>query len=101
MKFTPQEIALIRDKAATHTAAQIAEMTGRSRRAIANKAYELRISMKKHGDTHYRVKHSDHDIELCRALFEEGVSIADIAEKMEIDRSYVSNIVHFHKRKPA
>jgi len=101
MKFTPAEVNLIRTLAATHTAQQIADMTGRNRRSIANKAAELRISMKKHGDNHYNMKHTDHDIELCRILYDEGLPIAEIAEKMEISKRYLTNILYFRKRKPA
>ena len=101
MKFTRSEITLIRNLARSHTAQQIADMTGRSRRSIANKALALGISMKKNGDNHYNVKHSDHDIELCRTLYDEGLPIRDISEKMEINQGHLSNILHFHKRKPA
>lgn len=101
MRFTRSEITLLRNLARSHTAQQIADMTGRSRRSIANKAFELGISMKKNGDAHYNVKHSDHDIELCRALYDEGLPIREISEKMEIPANYLSNILHFRKRKPA
>lgn len=101
MKFTNEEIDLIRKHGRTHTAQQIGNMIGRSRRSVANKAFELGISMKKNGDNHYNVKHSDHDIELCRAMFDDGLSVREIAEKMEIKQEYLSNILHFHKRKPA
>jgi len=57
--------------------------------------------MIKNGDNHYAVKHSDHDVELCRALHDEGLSVTEIADKMEIPQSYVSQIVRYHKRKPA
>ncbi len=101
MKYTPGEVAAIRKYGLTHTAQQIADMLGRSRRSVSNKAFELGISMTKRGDNHYHVKHSNHDIELCRALRDEGLSVREIAEKMEIDPKYLSQILQFHKRKPA
>ncbi|AXH72143.1 MAG: DNA-binding protein [Siphoviridae sp. ctdc_1] len=101
MIFTPDEIRLIRRLAKTHTAQQIAEMTGRSRRSVANKAFDLGISMKKHGDNHYNVKYSDEDVELARQLHEAGLGVREIAEKMEIPQDHLSNILYFRKRKPA
>lgn len=100
-RFTRDEVNLIHSHAATHTAQQLGDMLGRTRRSIANKAHSLGISMKKRGDNHYNVKHSEHDIELCRALFDDGMSVREISEKMEIDQPYLSNILYFHKRKPA
>lgn len=101
MKYTPAEIQLIREYAATHTAKQIGEILGRSRRSVLQKAGSLKVSIGRSGDRHYNVKHTDHDVELCRALYDEGLNCRQIAEKMEISHSYVRKIVAHIVRKPA
>lgn len=101
MKYSHAETELIRMYARTHTAQQIAEMTGRSRGSVKQKMFRMGVSMMKHGDTHYNVKHSDHDVELCRTLYDEGLSCGQISEKMEIPQSYVRKIVAHIVRKPA
>lgn len=101
MKYTPAEVRLIRKYAVTHTAQQIGEMLGRSRYSVIQKARSEGISMIKHGETHYNVKYTDHDVELCRALHDEGLSQTEIAKKMEIPRPYVCKMVNHIVRKPA
>lgn len=91
--FTDTELQILRQHAASHTGQQIADMLGRSRKVVLNKLNAMGISAVKRGDNHYNVKHSDHDIELCRQLYEEGLSPVLISEKMEIPRGYVRKIV--------
>lgn len=100
-KFSPEEDTILRQYARTHTAQQIGDMLNRTRRSVVNRVVRLGISMIKCGENHYAVKHSDHDIELCRALYDEGMTVAEIARKMEMGTGYVSQIIHMIKRKPA
>lgn len=92
--FTDEELEILRHHAASHTGQQIADMLGRSRKVVLNKLNAMGISSVKRGDRHYKVKHSDYDIELCRKLYDEGVSPVVIAEKMEMPRGYVRKIVN-------
>lgn len=92
--FTEDELKILREHAATHTGQQIADMLGRSRKVVLNKLSSMGLGAIKRGDNHYNVKHSDHDIELCRRLHEEGLSARVIAEKMEMSRNYVYKIVN-------
>lgn len=101
MKYTRHDIAILRKHAATHTAQQIGKMLGRSRRSVLQKAGALKVSISRSGDRHYNVKHTDHEIELCRVLYDEGLTCRQIAEKMEISHSYVRKIVAHIVRKPA
>lgn len=98
--FTDDELQILRQHAASHTGQQIADMIGRSRRVVLNKLNAMGISAVKRGDRHYNVKHSDHDIELCRLLHQHGVSPGVIAEKMEMSRNYVYKIVNHIVRRP-
>lgn len=101
MKYTPAEVRLIRKYATSHTAAQIGEMLGRSRGSVKSKVFRMGLHMMKCGGTHFNVKHTDHDIELCRVLYDEGLTCSQIAEKMETSPSYVRKIVAHIVRKPA
>lgn len=98
--FTDAELQILRQHAATHTRQQIADMLGRSRKVVLNKLNAMGISVVKRGDRHYNVKHSDHDIELCRLLHQDGVPPGVIAEKMEMSRNYVYEIVNHIVRRP-
>lgn len=100
-KFSPDEDAILKKYARTHTAQQIADMLNRTRRSVVNRVIRIGISMIKSGENHYAVKYSDHEIELCRALYDEGLSVAEIARKMEMNNGYVNRIIHMVKRKPA
>ena len=98
--FTDAELQILRQHAASHTGQQIADMIGRSRKVVLNKLNAMGINAVKRGDQHYNVKHSDHDIELCRLLHQEGVPPGVIAEKMEMSRNYVYKIVNHIVRRP-
>lgn len=50
------------------------------------------------GETHPRAKLSDHEVELIRELAEGGMSQRLIAEKFEISRGTVADIVSFRRR---
>lgn len=50
------------------------------------------------GETHHRAKLTDHDIDLIRELHEEGLSYKVIAEKFDIGKSTVADIVKCRRR---
>ena len=85
--WTKQEIQFVRENAGKLTSQQIADRLNRTRQAIQSQANRWGLSV--------LVKPSDdHDIYLCRELYKEGLSISVIAEKMELSRRVVSNIVY-------
>ena len=85
--WTQQEIQFVRENAGKLTSQQIADRLNRTRQAIQSQANRWGLSV--------LVKPSDdHDIYLCRELYKEGLSISVIAEKMELSRRVVSNIVY-------
>lgn len=92
--FSESELEVLRQHAEAHTGQQIANMLGRSRGVVLSKLRAMGLNSIKRGDKHYKVKHSDHDVELCRKLYDEGVSPVVIAEKMEMPRGYVRKIVN-------
>ncbi len=80
--WTKQELALLEKHAGKLTLSQISERMNRSQSAIQSRAQRLGLSLV--------IESADaHDAWLCK----EGLSIAIIAEKMELSRRIVSNIV--------
>ncbi|MNG64339.1 hypothetical protein D3C79_225780 [compost metagenome] len=78
---------------------QIADLMGRTRHAVYMKASKIGINPGGFGESHYRAKYSDHDVELCRALYQEGIKPRVIAEKMEMPVTSVYSIVYYRVRK--
>lgn len=85
-KWTKYEIQFVCENAGKMTAQEIGERLNRTRQAICAQANRRGLSV--------LVKPADdHDIYLCRELYKEGLTIPVIAEKMELSRRVVSNIV--------
>lgn len=53
---------------------------------------------KRIGESHGRAKLTDHEVELVRTLWEEGMPASEIAVKMEISKKYVYELVNFKYR---
>lgn len=85
--WTREEVETLEKNAGVITLDAIAALLGRSRNSVQYYALRQGISL--------RIKTaSDHDEYLCRELYKEGLSIAVIAEKMELTRNKVFNIVY-------
>lgn len=85
-QWSRQDIAVLEKHAGKLTIAQIAERLGRSENSVRSHAQRFGLSL--------AVESADaHDAWLCCELYKEGLSIAVIAEKMELSRRMVSNIV--------
>ena len=63
---------------------------------LKNKGNE--ISLRRKGELYPHSKGSDHEVELCRQLYDLGFGPKEIAEKMEFTRGHVSAIVYFNSR---
>ena len=84
--WTKQEIQFVRENAGKLTSQQIAARLNRTRQAIQSQANRWGLSV--------LVQPADaHDAYLCRELYKECLTIPVIAEKMELSRRVVSNIV--------
>ena len=53
---------------------------------------------KRVGEGHHRAKLTDHEIELIRWLYDDGMSISEIARKFEIPKSHCWDICHYTVR---
>jgi DNA invertase Pin-like site-specific DNA recombinase len=50
------------------------------------------------GESHPASKLTDHEIDLIRELYDDGMSISEIARKFEIAKSYCWDICNYYKR---
>jgi len=102
--FTKDEDAIIRKNAGIKSPAEIAELVTAfgirtaSIRTITNRAIRKGISLRRHGELNPHSKGTDDEIELCRQLYDAGLTPSVIAEKMEFTVSHVSGIIHYRKR---
>lgn len=85
--WTQEELETLEKNAGVVSLDAIAAALGRSKKSVQYYALRHGISL--------RIKTvDDHDAYLCRELHKEGLSIAVIAEKMELTRNKVFNIVY-------
>lgn len=97
--WTPEEITTLRRHAATMTSRQLtALLPGRSATAIRRYAAQNGIPLAKRGERHHRATISDADVELCRALHDEGLPVIEIARKMELNPETVRQYVNYNIR---
>ncbi|EBQ4754820.1 AsnC family protein [Salmonella enterica subsp. diarizonae] len=93
--FTPEQDALIRAARHSMTLSEVAAHLGRkSRSTIANHIKRLGITYRKYGDLNHFTKHPDSDVELIRALRDDGMKFSEIAGKFEMSESTVRSIYH-------
>lgn len=111
-KFKKEEDAIIKKWAGIKSTEEIANLvselgfreatipTIKNRVKTLNKSLgnNERISLRRKGELYPHSKGSDHEVELCRQLFDAGLTPTVIAEKMEFSVSHVSSIVHYRSR---
>lgn len=94
------ELRKLKSQAGELSASEIAYMLDRTLDSVKGKgkgkgkASLMGISLLCIGELHHASKYSDHDVSLCCALHDEGVSQATIAEKMEIPAHSVHAFIH-------
>lgn len=99
--WTPAEDALLRRRAPTSTAKQLARSLGRTPNAVHQRAYRLRVRLQKAGDLDYRTKYPDRDVEQARALHESGMPPSEIARKTGIPIGSIKSFVYYRGRAAA
>ncbi|WED29892.1 hypothetical protein L3V77_21025 [Vibrio sp. DW001] len=92
------DVTFLRRNAKKLTARQIAEKLSRTEISVKSKATMLGIYFQKHGETHPQAIVSNHDVELCRQLDDAGLRPYQIAEKMELNYSYVQYVLKYRIR---
>lgn len=66
------------------TIQRMADKLGRTYTSVGQKCRELELDCKIYGYKNHKTKYSTEDVELCRALFAEGLTRSQIAEKIEV-----------------
>lgn len=94
--FSAFDDSFIRNNVGKLTHREIGIRLNRSTLAISHRVIRLNLTYTYNGVFQYR--YSPEDVELCRQLYDVGVSISDISEKMEIPKNTVSNYIHYRKR---
>ncbi|GEM77579.1 hypothetical protein [Vibrio sagamiensis] len=92
-----QEIAKLVEQLG-YRKASISTIKNRVRTLNRHREKSNKISLRRKGELYPHAKCSDNDVELCRCLYDEGLTPSQIAEKMEMNRSHVSSIVYYHSR---
>jgi hypothetical protein len=72
-------------------------MTGVQKRA-KNRIVAVNDARRRIGQDHPRAVLDDHEIELVHRLREDGMTLAEIARKMEVSKGCVWKIVHGFRR---
>lgn len=98
-RWSPAELAYLRKSVTTTRYRDIADHLGRSLRAVQQKASGEGVNPSIIGECNRNAKFSDHDVELCRALYDEGIKPRFIAEKMAIPVDSVYKITHYRTRR--
>ncbi|MGL4193211.1 MAG: hypothetical protein ACRCRU_11750 [Vibrio sp.] len=97
-RWSEKEVLFLTKNASLMSADEISAKLDRTAQAVQRKAGKLGVSLRKYGEKHHLAKVSDHDVELCRALHDEGVKPFQIAEKMGLGYSYVQWILNYRIR---
>lgn len=95
-RWTNQEDLFLKAHLGEMTANDIGVSLGRSIHSVRNRIFKLGLCR-----TYVPVKvypNDDSDVELCRQLFESGLSIRVISEKMDIPRLCVYRYVTYQSR---
>lgn len=96
--WTQAEEKYLRANSVIKTAEQIANDLGRTEASVKSKASKLGVLLQKFGENHQSAKYSNTDIELCRQLHDLSVSPSNIAEKMEVELSYIHQVLSYRVR---
>lgn len=97
-RWAASEVLYLKNNASTKSAKQIGNELGRSETSVKSKARKMGVRLRKYGENHHLANISNHDVELCRQLEDEGLRPFEISEKMEIEISHVCAILNFRSR---
>lgn len=97
--FTRSEESYIRRYYGIKSVCSIAAYLRRDPSSIMSKASKLGLGRRYFGSNHHCSKLSDHEVELVRQLYDEGLSINAIAHKMEVQWRAIDQIVNYRCRR--
>ena len=85
--WSREELRILEQSAGKVSVSGLALQLGRSKQSVQNCAIRQGLSLRIRAE-------SEDDAYLCRELYREGLTISVIAEKMEMSRSQVFNIIY-------
>lgn len=97
-KWTEPKINKLRAMSKTMTMSQAADRMEIKKHQVDHASRRYGISFKKIGQHHHSSVRSSDDVELIRALRDEGLGVEEIADKFEIHSGTVSKYVNFVER---
>ncbi|MET2901712.1 hypothetical protein ABXV22_25960 [Vibrio rotiferianus] len=96
--WTVEDIRFLKANAGVISGVKIACELGRPVANVYQKAQLLELSMHVLGEDSHAATYSNEDIELCRALSDTGLKAPTIAQKMEMSRSFVHQVIKHERR---
>lgn len=96
--YTKSEDAYIRRFYGFKSSLEISNHLKRDPKSVMARAFKLGLKGRYLGGNHWSSVHSDHDIELMRQLHDDGLSMAEISRKMEINYSYLKSVLNYKNR---
>lgn len=97
-KWDLDEIRNLKELAGFKCSAEIGIILNRSESSVKSKACSIGLSLLQIGENSSSSKYSNHDIELCRLLDEEGLTPTEISTKMEIELSHLCKVLKYKSR---
>ncbi|WP_230042133.1 hypothetical protein [Escherichia coli] len=92
--FSSYEDSIVRRYAGVLSSSEIGAIIGRPHYAVLNYASRHGIPLIRYGDNHQGTVYSDEDVNLVRALYDEGVSFSDILDKFDIPFSRLCTFLY-------
>lgn len=96
--WTSNDERFLKKNAGELSGVEIAKQLGRKPEHVYRKAYLLGLSLYVRGENSHAAIYSNSDIELCRQLADEGLKAPTIANKMEMSRSFVHQLIKHERR---
>ncbi|MFN1617366.1 hypothetical protein [Vibrio rotiferianus] len=93
-----EDIRYLKVNAGVISGVKIARELDRPVANVYQKAQLLELSMHVLGENSHAATYSNEDIELCRALSDAGLKAPTIAQKMEMSRSFVHQVIKHERR---
>lgn len=90
-RWSEDEDNTLKENAKALAVKQIANLLGRTPKAVGARANLIGVNLKKSGDAYHGRKYPSADIELARRLHESGMKLRLIAEKLEIPFTSLKN----------
>lgn len=97
-RFSSSDIRFIKCNLGKLSCSQISRHLGFSFVAVYDFCKRNNLYFRVFGDAHGNTVHSDYDVELMRSLYDEGVSVSDIASKFEIPLRTVKSCLDINRR---